>query len=106
MLKPKHRSAERVQRLLRCSLLVGLGLCAASLAACGARSSVDLVEGNPAGGAGPRANPPDAAHPAGGAGSAGAGVAGMAAVAGAAGAAAVAGAGGMMPHSSCEAVTV
>lgn len=106
MLKPRHCSAERVRQLLRCGLLLGFGCGAATLAACGARSSVDLLEGAPAGGAGPRANPPDSALPAGGAGSsatAGApGVAGSPAVAGAP-------AGGgppLLPPPACEAVTV
>jgi len=100
MLEPKHCSAERVLQLLRRSLLIASGLCAVSLAACGARSSVDLLEGIPVGGAGANANPPDAAMPSGGGGSPA--VAGAPAVAGSP---AVAGA-PTMPPVVCEAVTV
>src|SRR6478609_5958660 len=57
MLELTHRSLHRGTRLLR-SPWLALGLCAALLAACGARSAVDLLEGMPAGGAGPRVHPP------------------------------------------------
>lgn len=100
MLDSRHRSAERVLYLLRRSLLIAAGLCAASLAACGARSSVDLLEGDLAAGTGARANMPEPAVPAGGAGSTAVG--GSPAIAGAP----ARGGASMMPPLACEAVTV
>ncbi len=100
MPEPTHRSVHTVRRLLLGSLLVASGLGAAMLAGCGARSAVDLVESNPAGGAGAHANPPDPILPAGGGGSLG--VAGAPAVAGSP----AQGGAPIMPQPACEAVTV
>ncbi len=101
MLEPRHCSAERLQQLLRSGLLIGFACCAATLAACGARSSVDLLEGNPAGGAGAHANQPDPSLP-----TAGAGSPAMAGAPSVAGASAMAGGPPIMPVPACEAVTV
>src|SRR6187551_3830593 len=58
MLELTHGSVHRGARLLLGSSVLGFSLCAALLTACGARSAVDLFEGSPAGGAGPKAIPP------------------------------------------------
>src|SRR4051812_4667008 len=68
MVELNHCSTLGVRRPLR-ALLLGLGVAAAVLGGCGARSSVDLLEGNPARGTGARANAPDPALPTAGAGS-------------------------------------
>jgi von Willebrand factor type A domain-containing protein len=94
MLEPTLRSVQRVHRLLLRWSFVGFAACAVLLAGCGARSAVDLLEGEAAGGAGPRANPPESTAPAGGAGSTGA--AGGAAQGGSV----------MVPPLACEAVSV
>src|SRR6478609_9622034 len=84
MVELTHGSAHGVRRPLR-TLVAVLGLCGAWLGGCGARSSVDLLEGNPAAGAAARELEP--ATPA-------------------AGAPAFAGSPGLVPPISCEAVTV
>ena len=87
------------------SLCVASALCAAQLEACGARSSIELIDEGLAG-AWPRANPPDPALPAGGAGATAQG--GSPAQAGSsahAGSPAQAGSPGMAP-STCVAVNV
>jgi hypothetical protein len=97
MVELNHSSTLGVRRPLR-ALLLGLGVAAAVLGGCGARSSVDLLEGNPAGGAGAGANAPDPALPS----------AGSTAVAGSpsiAGSPAQAGGPNLAPP-ACEAVTV
>jgi hypothetical protein len=96
MLELTHGSVHGVRRPLR-SLLIGSGLCAALLAGCGARSSVDLLEFGPAGGAGSRPNSPALA-----------GGAGASAQGGSVAAGGVPAAGGapLMPFPTCEAVTV
>src|SRR6478735_4793166 len=92
MVELTHASAHGVRRPLR-TLVAVLALCGAWLSGCGARSSVDLLEGNPAAGAAARALGP--ATPAAGAGAAAV-----------AGAPAIAGSPGLVQPVSCEAVTV
>ena len=87
-------------RCLRGAVGVALGLGAAWLAGCGARSSVELIDQASAGGAAPRPNQPEPATPAGGAGSPAQGGAGAVAGTPAQGGAPV------MPVPACEAATV
>ena len=96
MLELTHRSLRRVHRLLFWSLLLGSGLGAASLAGCGARSSVELLEASSVAGRAAQANPSGGAMSA----------AGAAAVAGAGAGASAQGGAPMMPAPVCEAVTV
>jgi len=61
MLEPMRRPLQRLHRVLFCSLLLGCGFGATSLAGCGARSSTELFELSPAGGAAAWPNTPGGA---------------------------------------------
>jgi hypothetical protein len=91
-------SGPRVARFVLVSSVLGFGLCAPLLAACGGRSSLEQIEVQPAGAAGARANPrgPSAG------GSASPGGASMTT----GGSASVAGAPILAPPPPCESVTV
>jgi hypothetical protein len=89
--EPPSRSASRAARLALASGMLASGICASLLAACGARSSLEQIEvqtaGGSAGASAGRGNPPNPTFPAGGSEPSG-------------------GAPMMIPRPPCESVTV
>lgn len=109
MVELTHGSAHGVRRPRRAlrALCVGVGLSAAVLGACGARSSVDLLGGGQSGGSAPKIDPAQPTQPAGGGGAAAvAGAPGAGGLSAIAGSPALGGSGGKEPVVACEAVTV
>jgi len=68
MLEPSATKLQKFRHFVLRSLVIGSGLGSTALAGCGARSAIEVFDASPAGGASPRANPPDPALPVGGAG--------------------------------------